>query len=161
MPLRIISFFNENVTWRIAKTPDGYHHREPSGMPEWLAGLPSGMSLDIVESTFQQFSSTDNSLQPTNLSFKLTYRIGQSNVECFIFSSPEGDTFSVKIPLETFETLQKSLSSHTIPHMRIARLVVHEAIRFGLPSVELLPGTPLYKTVESQLSELFPPPSSP
>ena len=161
MSLRILSFFNENLTWRIANTPDGYYHREPSGMPEWQAGLPSGVSLDIVESTFQQFSSTDQSLQPTNLSFKLTYRIGHSNVECFIFSSSEGDTFSIKIPLETFQALQKSLSSHTIPHMRIARLVVHEAIRFGFPSVELLPGTPLYKTVESELSESFPPPFAP
>ena len=82
-------------------------------------------------------------------------------MECFIFSSSEGDTFSVKIPLETFEALQKNLSSDTIPHMRIARLVVYEAIRFGLPSVELLPGTPLYKTVKSQLTELFPPQFAP
>ncbi len=82
-------------------------------------------------------------------------------MECFIFSSSEGDTFSVKIPLETFQALQQNLSSDTIPHMRIARLVVHEAIRFGLPSVELLTGTPLYNSVQSQLSALFPPQYAP
>jgi hypothetical protein len=157
MPLRILSFFNDNVTWRIAKTPDGYYHREPSGMPEWQAGVPAGMSLDIIESTFQQFSSTDRSLQPTNLSFKLTYRVGHSNVECYIFSSSEGDTFSVKIPIETFKALEKGLSSDTIPHMRIARLVIQQAIQSGLPSVELLPETPLYKKVQSELSGSFPP----
>ena len=156
MALRILSFFNENVTWRIAQTPDGYYHREPSGMPEWLAGLPSGMSLDVVESTFQQFSSTDNSLQPTSLSFKLTYRVGRSNLECFIFSSPEGDPFSVQISPATFETLQEEFPSNTLPRMRIARLVVQQAIELGLPSVELLPGTQLYKTVRLKIAESFP-----
>ena len=157
MPLRILSFVNENVTWRVAQTSEGYYHREHSGMPEWLAGLPSGVSPDVAESTFQQFSSTDNSLQPSNLAFKLTYRVGQSNVDYFIFSSPDGDPFTVKIPPTTFATLQEVFPSHTIPRMRLARLVVQQAIHLGLPSVELLPGTPLYKTVQSQLSESFPP----
>jgi hypothetical protein len=156
MPLKILSFFNEGVTWRVAQTPEGFSHRELSGMPEWLPGLPSEISLDIVESTFQQFSSKEDSLQPCNLTFKLTYRVGHSNVECFIFSSPEGDPFSVKIPLATFTTLQEALPSGAIPRMRIARLAVQHAISLGFPSVELLPGTPLYMTVLSQVSESFP-----
>ncbi len=157
MALQILSFFNENVTWRIAKATDGYYHRESSGMPEWLAGLPAGVSLDVVNSTFQQFSTTSDSLEPKNLSFKLTYRVGHSNVECFIFSSPEGDTFPVKIPAETFVMLQEAFPSHSLPRMRIARLTVQQAIHSGLPSVELIPGTPLYSKVQSQLSESFPP----
>lgn len=156
MPLKILSFFNENVTWRVAHTPDGYYHRELSGLPEWLVGLPSDMSLDIVNSTFQQFSSTDHSLEPSKLSFKLTYRIGHSNVECFIFSSPEGDPFSVKISPSTFATLQDEFPSNPIPRMRIASLAVQQAIGLGLPSVELLPGTPLYETLRLQVAESFP-----
>jgi len=155
MPLRILSFFNEGITWRIAQTSDGYYHRELSGMPEWLPGLPSGVALDVVESTFQQFSSTDESLQPSHLSFKLTYRVGHSNVECFIFSSPEGDPFSVKIPPATFATLQEDFPSDAIPRMRIARLAVQQAASLGFPSAELLPGTPLYESVQSQLSKLL------
>ena len=124
-------------------------------MPEWLSGIPSGMNLEVVESTFQQFSSTDNSLQPTNLSFKLTYRVGHSNEECFVFSSSEGDTFLVKIPPETFATLREAFPSRTFPRMRIARLVIQQAIHFGKLNVELLPGTPLYQTIQSQLSQSF------
>ena len=88
MALQIISFFNEGVTWRVAQTADGYYHRELSGMPEWRPGLPSDMTHDVVESTFQQFTSTDPSLDASHLTFKLTYKIGDSNLECFIFSSP-------------------------------------------------------------------------
>lgn len=155
MPLRILSFVNEHLTWRIAQTPDGYFHRELSGMPEWLIGLPSEISSDVVEGTFQQFPATDTSLQPTNLSFKLTYREGHSNVECFIFASSEGDQFLVKIPPTTFVALQDAFPSHTLPRMRVARLVVKQAMNLGFPSVELRPGTPLYKTLQSQLSESF------
>ena len=157
MSLKILSFLNEDITWRIAQTPDGYYHREPAGMPDWLAGLPSGISLEAVESTFEQFPSTDHSLQPTNLSFKLTYRVGHSSVECFIFSSSEGDTFSVKIPPTTFTSLQEAFPAYTLPRMRIARMVVQEAIRLGLPSVDLLAGTPLYKTIQAQLSQSLTP----
>ena len=155
MSLRILSFFNEGVTWRIAQSSDGYYHRNISGMPDWLAGIPSEISLDMVESTFQQFSSQENAIQPSSLSFKLTYRVGQSNVDCFIFCSPEGDQFSVQVPPATFETLQGAFPSDPIPRMRVARLVVQEAIRLGLPDVELLPGTPLYEAVQSQVSKLF------
>lgn len=157
MGLRILSFFNENVTWRIAQTSEGFYHRESSGVPEWLPGIPSGMKLEVVESTFEQFSSTDNSLQPTNLSFKLTYRVGHSNEEWFIFSSSDDDTFSVKIPLSTFATLQEAFPSRTLPRMRIARLVLLQAIHLGLLSVELLPETPLYQTIQSQVSQSFAP----
>jgi hypothetical protein len=62
----------------------------------------------------------------------------------------------VKIPLATFTTLQEALPSEAIPRMRIARLAVQQAINLGFPSVELLPGTPLYVTVLSQVSESFP-----
>jgi hypothetical protein len=157
MSLRILSFVHDNVTWRVAQTPKGYYHRAHSGMPEWCAGLPAGISVDVAESTFQQFPSTDNSLQPSNLAFKLTYRVGDSNDEYFIFSSPEGDPFLVKIPPTTFATLQEVFPTHTIPRMRLARLVVQQAIHLGLPSVELFPGTPLYETIQSQLSESFSP----
>ena len=146
MPLRILSFFNEGVTWRVAQTPDGYYHRELSSMPEWLPGLPSGVTLDVVESTFLQFSSKDHSPKPSHLSFKLTYRVGQSNVECFIFCSPEGDPFSVKIPPTTFANLQKVLPSEVIPRMRIARLAVQQAITLGLPSVDQRRKPPRAKT---------------
>jgi hypothetical protein len=156
MPLRILSFFNENITWRVAKTPDGYYHRQLSGTPEWLPGLPSGVPLEMVKSTFQQFPSTDDSLQPSHLSFKLTYRVGHSNVECFIFASPEGDPFLVKIPPATFAALQEAFPSIAIPRMRIARLAAQQAIHLDLPSVELLTGTPLFETVQSQLSESLP-----
>ena len=155
MSLSILSFFNENVTWRIAKTPNGYFHRDPSGMPEWLTGLPMGINLDTVESTFQQFDSTEHSVQPKNLSFKLNYRVGHSNVECFVFSSPEGDTFSLNIPQDTFQELQKLPSAANMPKMRIARLAVETAIRFGYPSIELLPGTSLYQAVQSRVSDSF------
>ncbi len=155
MPLRILSFVNENETWRVAQTPDGYYYRETSGMPDWLPGLPSAIKIDVVVNTFQQFSSTDSSLVPSKLSFKLTYRVGHSNMECFIFSSSEGDLFSVKIPPHTFVALQEDFPSNTIPRMRLARLVVQQAVSSGFPSVELLPETPLYKTVQSQLSESF------
>ena len=124
-------------------------------MPEWLTGLPSELSAEVVEDTFQQFPAADTSLQPSNLSFKLTYREGHSNVECFIFASPDGDQFLVKIPPTTFAALQEATPSQTHPRMRIARLVVQQAMDLGFPSVELLPGTPLYKTLQSQLSELF------
>ncbi len=153
MSLRILSFANENATWRVAQTPDGYYHREMTGMPEWLPGLPSAIKIDVVVSTFQQFSSTDSSLVPSNLSFKLTYRVGHSNMDCFIFSSPEGDLFSVKIPPHTYVALQEDFPSNSVPRMRLARMVIQQAVLSGYPSVELLPETPLYKTVQSQLSE--------
>ncbi len=147
MPLRILSFFNEGMTWRIAQTREGYYHREVSGLPEWLAGLPSDMTLDIVESTFQNFSPKDSPITPSTLSFKLTYQVGKSNVECFIFSSPEGDPLTVNIPRSTFAALQQAFPSEAIPRMRLARLAVDQAIHLGLPSVELLPDTPLYEAV--------------
>jgi hypothetical protein len=115
------------------------------------------MSLDIVKSTFQKFSSTDHSLDPSQLSFKMTYRIGHSNMECFIFSSPEGDPFSVKISPSTFATLQDEFPSNPIPRMRVARLIVQQAIGLGLPCVELIPGTPLYETLLLKIAESFPP----
>jgi hypothetical protein len=157
MPLKILSFFNEGVTWRVAQTPEGYCHRELSGMPDWLPGLPSDITHEIVESTFRQFSSKEYPLDSSTLSFKLTYLIGQSNVECFIFSSPEGDPLLVKIPPTTFATLQQALSpSEAIPRMRLARLVVQQAIHLGLPSVELLPDTLLYESVQFQLKKPMP-----
>ena len=156
MPLRILSFFNEGMTWRVAQTREGYYHREISGLPEWLAGLPSDVTLDVAESTFQQFSSNKSHLTPSTLSFKLTYHVGKSNVECFIFSSPEGDPLSVNIPQSTFAALQQAFPSEAIPRMRLARLAVQEAIHLGLPSVELLPGTPLYEAVQFQLKKSIP-----
>jgi hypothetical protein len=152
MPLRILSFFNEGMTWRVAQTREGYYHRELSGMPGWLAGLPSDIALDVVESTFQQFSSKESDLTPSTLSFKLTYQVGKSNVECFIFSSSEGDPLSVNIPQSTFAALHQAFPSQSIPRMRLARIAVEQAINLGLPSVELLPGTPLYESVQLQLS---------
>ena len=153
MPLRILSFFNEGMTWRIAQTREGYYHREASGMPEWVAGLPSDISLDVVDSTFQQFSPEDSPITPSTLSFTLTYQVGKSNVECFIFSSPEGDPLSVNIHQATFVALQEDFPSQVIPRMRLARLAVQQAIHLGLPSVELLPGTPLYEAVQLQLKK--------
>lgn len=152
MALRILSFFIEGVTWRVAQTSTGYCHRDLSSMPEWIPGIPSGVDQDIVDSTFQQFSSEDDSLQPHNMTFKLTYRVGHSNIECFIFASPDGDLFSVKIPPATFTALQEALPSQTIPRMRVARLAVQQAISCGLPGIELLPGSQIYETVKSQLS---------
>lgn len=156
MPLKILSFFNEGTTWRVAQTREGYYHREISGMPEWLAGLPSDITLDLVESTFQQFSSKESHLTPSALSFKLTYQVGKSNVECFIFSSSEGDPLSVNIPQSTFAALKEAFPSESIPRIRLARLAVEQAIKLGLPSVELLPGTPLYDSVQSQLKNSLP-----
>ena len=152
MPLRILSFFNEGLTWRVAQTREGYYHRELSGMPEWIAGLPSEVALDMVESTFQQFSSKESDLIPSTLSFKLTYRVGKSNDECFIFSSPEGDPLSVNIPQSTFAALKQAFPSKAMPRILLARLAVQQAINLGLPSVELLPDTPLYESVQLQLS---------
>jgi hypothetical protein len=110
------------------------------------------VAQDIVDSTFRQFASEDDSLQPHNMTFKLTYRVGHSNIECFIFASPDGDLFSVKIPPVTFTALQEALPSQTIPRMRVARLAVQQAIACGLPGIELLPGSEIYETVKSQLS---------
>jgi hypothetical protein len=152
MALRILSFFIEGVTWRVAQTPTGYCHRDLSSMPEWNPGIPSGVAQDIVDSTFRQFASEDESLQPHNMTFKLTYRIGHSNIECFIFASPDGDLFSVKIPPVTFTALQEAFPSQTIPRMRVARIAVQQAIAFGLPGIELLPGSQIYEVVKSQLS---------
>ena len=152
MALRILSFFIDGVTWRVAQTPTGYCHRDLSSMPEWIPGIPAGVAQDIVESTFRQFASEDGSLEPHNMTFKLTYRVGHSNIECFIFASPEGDLFSVKIPPVTFSALQEALPSQTIPRMRVARAAVQQAIAFGLPGVELLPGSQIYEMVKSQLS---------
>ena len=152
MALKILSFFIEGVTWRVAQTPDGYCHRSLSSVPEWIPGIPSGVAQDIVDNTFQQFSSEDDSLQPHNITFKLTYRVGYSNIECFIFSSLDGDLFSVKIPPVTFTALQEALPSRTIPRMRVARTAVQQAIAIGWPGVELLPGSQIYEMVKSQLS---------
>lgn len=152
MALRILSFFIEGITWRVAQTPTGYCHRDLSTIPEWISGIPSGVEQDIVDSTFRQFASEDNSLQPHNITFKLTYRVGFSNIECFIFSSPDGDLFSVKIPPATFTALQEALPSQSIPRMRVARIAVEQAIAFGLPGIELLPGSEIYETVKSRLS---------
>lgn len=152
MALRILSFFIEGVTWRVAKTSTGYCHRSLSTMPEWTPGIPSGVTQDIVESTFRQFPSEDDALQPHNITFKLTYRVGSSNIECFIFSSPDGDLFSVRIPPVTFIALQEALPSQTIPRMRIARMAVQQAIASGLPGTELLPGSKIYESVKLQLS---------
>ena len=161
MPLRILSFFIEGVTWRVAQTPDGYCHRALSNIPDWVAGIPSGITLDTVENMFQQFAPEDHSTQPQNINFKLTYRDAHSNMECFIFFSPEDDLFSVNIPSTTFATLQKSFPSETIPSMRVARLAVHQAIASGFPSITLVPGTPLYDTIQSHLSKSFSPKTSP
>ncbi len=156
MALQILSFFNENITWRVAQTAEGYYHRKLEGPPEWHTGLPPEISLDMVNKTFQQFPSTDHSLEPSQLSFKMTYRIGHSNVECFVFSSPEGDPFSVKISPSTFATLQDEFPSNPIPRMRVARLTVQLAIDAGLPSLELLPETPVYETLRVKLADSFP-----
>ncbi len=155
MGLKIISFFNEGVTWRVAQAADGYYHRELSGMPEWRPGLPSNITQDVVENTFKQLSTTDDSLHPGHLAFKLTYQVGHSNLECFIFSSPEGDPFLVKIPAKTFVSLQEAFPSEVIPRMRVARLVVDQAIQLGLPTLELLPDSPLYDTIHSQMALSF------
>lgn len=152
MSLRILSFFIEGVTWRVAQTSTGYCHRDLSSMPEWIPGIPSGVAQDIVDSTFQQFASEDDSLEPHNMTFKLTYRVGHSNTECFIFASPDGDPFSVKIPPATYTALQEAIPSQTIPRMRVARLAVQQAIAFGLPGIELLPGSQIFEAVKSQLS---------
>src|SRR5690606_32451623 len=111
MALRILSFFIEGTTWRVAQTPTGYCYRNLSNVPEWIPGIPEGIVQDIVDSTFEQFSAEDDSLKPHNVSFKLTYRVGHSNIECFIFSSPDGDLFSVKIPPVTFTALQEAFPS--------------------------------------------------
>lgn len=153
MALRILSFFIDGVTWRVAKTPTGYCHRDRSNVPEWLSGIPAGVDAEIVDSTFQQFASEDDSLQPHQLTFKLTYRIGHSNMECFIFASPDGDLFPVKIPPGTFTAFQEAFPSQLIPRMRIARLAVQQAIIYGLPGVELLPESPIYDMIKSQLAE--------
>jgi hypothetical protein len=155
MALKILSFFIEGVTWRVAQIPTGYCHRDLSNVPEWVPGIPDGVDQDIVDSTFRQFSSEDDSLQPHNLTFKLTYRVGHSNIECFIFASPDADLFSVKIPPVTFTALQETFPSQIIPRMRIARLAVQQAIIFGFPGVELLPGSQIYELVKSQLAESF------
>jgi hypothetical protein len=151
MALRILSFFIEGVTWRVAQTPNGYCHRDCSTMPEWISGIPSGVAKDIVDSTFQQFPPEDNSLQPHEMTFKLTYRIGHSNIECFIFASPEGDLFNVRIPPATFTALQEALPSQTIPRMRVARIALQHAISFGLPGIDLLPDSQIFESVKSHL----------
>ena len=155
MALRILSFFIEGVSWRVAQTPDGYFHRALSSLPDWVEGIPSGTTLETVENTFQQFSSQDHSTKAQNINFKMAYRDEHSDIECFIFSSPEGDLFSVKIPPTTFFTLQKSFPSETIPKMRVARFAVQKAITSGFPTTTLVPNTPLYDTVQSDLSQSF------
>lgn len=152
MSLRILSFFIEGVTWRVAQTADGFFHWGPTEVPEWKAGIPAGVTQEIVESTFRQFSSEDASLKPHHLVFKMTYRIGRSNTECFIFTSPEGDLFSVKIPPATFTALQEAFPTQTVPRMRVARITVEQALSSDLPEVELLPGGPLFENVKSKLS---------
>ncbi|HQU27631.1 MAG: hypothetical protein KC563_04530 [Nitrospira sp.] len=152
MSLRILSFFIEGVTWRVAQTADGFFHWGQTEVPEWKAGIPSGVTQEIVESTFRQFSTDDDTLKPNQITFKVTYRIGRSNTECFIFTSPEGDLFSVKIPPTTFTALQEAFPTHTIPKMRVARIAVEQALSSDLPEVELLPGSPLFEGVKTKLS---------
>ena len=152
MSLRILSFFIEGVNWRVAQTADGFFHWGQAEVPEWKAGIPAGVTEEIVESTFQQFSSDDDSLKPQQLTFKMTYRIGRSNTECYIFASPDGDLFSVKIPPATFVALQEAFPSQTLPRMRVARFAVEQALSSDRPEVELLPGNPLFEGVKSKLS---------
>lgn len=156
MSLKILSFFIEGVTWRVAQTSEGFFHWGPAEVPEWKAGIPEGIDKKIVESTFRQFSSDDDSLQPHGLVFKMTYRIGRSNTECFIFSSPEGDLFSVKIPPATFAALQETFPSQTLPRMRIARIAVEQALSAGLPELELVPAGSIYEAVQSKLKAFLP-----
>ena len=125
-------------------------------MPEWKAGIPAGIDKEIVESTFRQFSSDDDSLQPHGLTFKMTYRIGRSNTECFVFSSPEGDLFSVNIPPATFAALQETFPSQSLPRMRIARIAVEQALSAGLPELELLPAGTIYESVQTKLKAFLP-----
>ncbi|MDR4494168.1 MAG: hypothetical protein AB7P17_07480 [Nitrospirales bacterium] len=156
MSLKILSFFIEGVTWRIAQTREGFFHWGPAEVPEWKAGIPTGIAKEIVESTFRQFSSDDDSLEPHRLTFKMTYRIGRSNTECFIFSSPEGDLFSVKIPPATFSALQEAFPSQALPRMRIARIAVEQALASDLPELELLPSGSIYESVTSKLKSFLP-----
>ncbi|MGD9852643.1 MAG: hypothetical protein AB7T38_15405 [Nitrospirales bacterium] len=156
MSLKILSFFIEGITWRVAQTSEGFFHWGPAEVPEWKAGIPAGIAKEIVESTFRQFSSDDDSLQPHNLTFKMTYRIGRSNAECFIFSSPEGDLFSVKIPPATFVALQEAFPSHSLPRMRVARIAVEQALSSGLPELELMPVGSIYESVKSKLKSFLP-----
>ena len=156
MSLKILSFFIEGVTWRIARTSEGFFYWGPREVPEWKAGIPEGITKEIVESTFRQFSSDDDSLQPHCLNFKMTYRIGRSNTECFVFSSPEGDLFSIKIPPATFVALQEAFPSQSLPRMRVARIAVEQALSSGLPEMELIPSGSLYESVKSKLIAFLP-----
>ena len=140
MSLRILSFFIEGVTWRVAQTSEGFFHWGPAEVPEWKAGIPAGIDKEIVESTFRQFSSDDDSLQP----------------QCFVFSSPEGDLFSVSIPPATFAALQETFSSQSLPRMRIARIAVEQALSAGLPELELLPAGSIYESVQTKLKAFLP-----
>jgi len=151
MSLRILSFFIEGVTWRVAQTAEGFYHWGRTEVPEWKAGIPAGVTRETVENTFRQFPSNDDSLKPHHLTFKMTYRIGRSNTECFIFSSPEGDLFSVKIPQATFTALQEGFPTQALPPMRVARITVEQALSAEMPEVELLPSGPLFEVVKSKL----------
>lgn len=156
MNLRILSFFIEGTTWRVAQTSGGYFHRRQGDVPEWKAGIPSGISPEIVKSTFGQFSSNDVSLCPQTIKFKLTYRIGHSQTDCYIFSSSEGDLFSVKIPAATFMALQELFPTQTLPRMRVASLTVQRALAEGFPESELLPGSSLYEAVKAKIASAIP-----
>lgn len=156
MSFRILSFFIEGVNWRVAQTPGGYFHRGTEGMPEWKSGIPAGIASEVVESTFGQFTDGPPSLEPRNINFKLTFRIGHSDTDCFIFSSPEGDLFSVKIPQATFTALQEAFPTQSLPRMRIARMAVQQALAEGFPEIELLAGGTVYDAVKSQITSSLP-----
>ena len=151
MALRILSFYVEGVTWRVAETLNGYSHRQPSGMPEWQSGIPEGISEDVVATTFNQFSPDDPSLSPTRITFKLTYRVGLSEIDCYLFSSSEGDLFSIKIPPATFHALHKAFPYQSFPQLRVARLAVEQAIHHGVPECELAPESIIFEQVRNQL----------
>jgi hypothetical protein len=125
-------------------------------MPEWKSGIPSGIDPEVVESTFGQFTDGHTSLEPRTINFKLTFRIGHSDTDCFVFSSPEGDLFSVKIPQATFSALQEAFPTQSVPRMRIARMAVLRALVEGFPEIELLVGGTVYNAVKAQIASSLP-----
>ncbi len=120
-------------------------------MPEWFPGIPDGISEEVISNTFDQFPEDDPTLLPAQVRFKLTYRVGLSEIDCYLFSSSEGDVFSVKIPPSTFNALQKAFPYQTFPRLRIARLAVEEAIAHGVPECELVPDSTIFEHVRNHL----------
>ncbi len=151
MALRILSFYIEGTTWRVAETPTGFQHRQLSDSPEWLPGIPDGITHDVIANTFSQFSPEEPNLYPADVTFKLTYRIGLSETDCYLFSSSEGDLFSIKIPPDTFRVLQKALPFENLPRLRVARLAVENALALGMPECELTPDNSVFEHVRNQL----------